>query len=165
MGLREDILADPACADALAARDCVELARIMSVGRIKLITKMITERGVRAALSITAGSQFIRMLKDASETVGVPAWLAATLTTIGLPETEHQDYADALASAYGWLRQDAGIDLSVAATRAMLDLIAASDPVMYGATITTLKALADHADPLTAQDVAEAVFNPDGSLK
>jgi bacterioferritin-associated ferredoxin len=32
MGLREDILADPACAAALAARDLNELARIMSIG-------------------------------------------------------------------------------------------------------------------------------------
>jgi hypothetical protein len=165
MGLREDILSDPECATALAARDCQELARIRSVGRVKRSTKMISERGVRAALSIAAGSHFIRLLKDASETVGVPAWLAGALTGMGVPADSHQDYADAIASAYGWLRQDSGLDLGSTATRGLLDLIAASDPSKFGPTVTTLKTLADQPDPLTAQQVAEAMFNIDGSLK
>lgn len=165
MTLRDDILADPACAAAYAARDCGEIARIRSIGRVKHPVKMITERGVRSALPIAAASQFIRLLKEASETAGIPAWLDTILGTMGVPATDRQDYADALASAYGWLRQEGGVDISADATRAMLDIIAASDPAKFGATVTAIKALSNEPDPLTAQDVAAALYNNDGSAK
>lgn len=157
MSLRDEILAK--CSPALiASRDEATIAAVISVGRVKRTSKMITERGVRAALSsIPAGSQFMRLLKVASETTGTPVWFGAVLTSVGLPEAEHQDYADALASAYGWLRQDAGLDLGASATRSMLDLIAASDPAKYGATVSTLKALADQPDPVSVQDIAHAL--------
>lgn len=165
MTLRDDILADPNCAPALAARDCTELARIRSIGRVVRASKTLTERGVRAMVPIAAGSQFIRLLKEASETVGVPGWLAGVLGAMGVPADGHQDYADAIASAYGWLRQDSGIDISAAATRGMLDLIAASNPAKFGATVALIKSLADQPHSYTAQEVAEAMFNPDGSAK
>lgn len=165
MSLRDDILADPACAAALAARDCHELARIRSIGRTNRAEKMTTERGVRSVLSIAAGSQLIRLLKDASEDLGVPTWLAGVLTAMNVPAEGQQDYADAIASAYGWLRQEGGIDVSADATRGMLDLIAASNPAKFGATVATIKALADQPNPLTPQEVADALYNPDGSLK
>ena len=165
MTLRDDILADRACDAAYAARDCTELARIRSVGRVKRVSKTVTERGVRSILPIAAGSQFIRLLKEAEETVGVPAWLAGALSAMGIQSAAHQDYADAVASAYGWLRQDSGIDISATATRGMLDIIAASNPAKFGATVATIKALADQSDPYTAQDVADAAFNADGSAK
>lgn len=165
MGLREDILADPACATAYAARDCAELARIRSIGRVMLVSKTVTERGVRSIVPIGAGSQFIRLLKESSETVGVPAWLGGVLSAMGVPPPEHQDYADAVASAYGWLRQECGLDIAAGATRGLLDIIAASNPAKFGATVAAIKALANQPAPLTPQDVAAACFNPDGSAK
>ena len=165
MTLRDDILADRACDAAYAARDCAEIARIRSIGRTKRVSKTLTERGVRALVSIAAGSQFIRLLKEASETAGVPVWLSGVLSAMGVPAAAHQDYADAVASAYGWLRQDSGIDISATATRGMLDIIAASNPAKFGATVATIKALADQPDPYTAQDVSDALYNLDGSNK
>jgi len=165
MGLREDILADRACDAAYAARDCAELARIRSIGRTALVTKTVTERGVRSLVAIGAGSQFIRLLKESSETVGVPVWLSNTLTAMGVLSADHQDYADAVASAYGWLRQEAGLDVAAGATRGLLDIIAASNSAKFGATVAAIKALAVQPAPLTSQEVATACFNPDGSAK
>jgi hypothetical protein len=126
---------------------------------------MITERGVRAALGVSAASQFLRLLKDCEETVGVPAWLGPVLTSFGIPSDLHIDYAEALGSAYGWLRQGAGIDVGSAATRGMLDIIAASDSAKFGATVSTLKALSLTPSPVSAIQVADALFDDFGNLK
>lgn len=160
-----EIRNNPACADALAARDCDALAAILSVGRTQYVTTMITERGVRAALSVPAASQFIRLLKACAEATATPEWLAATLTAVGVAPALHQDYFDAIASAYGWLRQGAGIDIGSASARGMLDIIAASDPAKFGATSATLKALASVPHPYTPLEIAEILYNPNGTDK
>lgn len=165
MTLRDEILARSDCEAAVAARDCQAIADTISVGRTQYKPTMITERGVRAALPITNASQFLKLLKEASESAGTPAWLSTVLTTIGVPTEDHSDYAEAVASAYGWLRQEAGIDISNAATRGMLDIIAASNPTKYGLAVTLIKSLAQQPVPVTARDVAVALFNDDGSAK
>lgn len=43
MGLREQVLADPACAVAYATKDCDELARIGSIGRTRTVLVAIAD--------------------------------------------------------------------------------------------------------------------------
>lgn len=162
MDIRTEVLGRSDCAAAYAARDCHALVDLLA-HRVKVVEKMITERGVRAALPMADASRLIRLLKDAAESPGVPAWLGTVLTALHVPVEQHIDYAGAVASAYGWLRQDAGLDLGSPATRAMLDLIAASDPANFGATATTLKALAEIADVPTQREVAIALYQDDGT--
>lgn len=141
----------------LVDRHDAEIANILSVGRVKHVTREITERGIRAALGVVPASRFIRLLKDASTSTSVPVWLENTLSALAIPADQHQDYADAFASAYGWLRQEAGLDIGSAATRAMLDVIAASDPVQFGAAVIAIKALAETSNPISANEVSKAL--------
>jgi hypothetical protein len=165
MTLREEILGRQDCAEFVTSKNCQAIAELLSVGRVKVKSTMITERGLRSSLSITAASQLLRLLKDCSETEGVPAWLSPLLLGLGVPESMHLDYAEAFASAYGWLRQDAGIDIGSAATQGMLDIIAASNPSKFGATVATIKTLAMTSNPVTDREVALALFNDDGTTK
>lgn len=133
------------------------VAEVLSRGRVKHVTREITERGIRAALPVVSASRFIRLLKEAAEASSVPVWLENTLTAMGVPADQHQDYADAFASAYGWLRQEAGLDIGSAATRGMLDVIAGSNPAEFGATVATIKALSEQPDPIHFNAVSDAL--------
>lgn len=165
MTLRDEILARPDCEAFVVAKDCHSIAALISVGRTTFKPTMITERGVRASLGVSAASQLIRLLKECSENPAVPDWLTTVLTAFSIPVQYHVDYAEALASAYGWLRQDAGIDIGSAATRGMLDIIAASNPSKYGASVATLKSLASVPNPVTFREVGTALYNDDGTPK
>ena len=149
----------------LAARNDVAIAAVLSTGRVKYQTKMISERGVRAALSIPAGSGLMRLFKEAAKDVAagnVPAWLPTVLTAAGVPAEMHADYAEAIGSAHGWLLQDAGLDIGSAASRQMLDLIAMSNPAKYGASTAAIKALASQPDPISFNAVSDALNIAEG---
>jgi hypothetical protein len=165
MTLKEEILSRGDCTEHIQTKNCQAIANLLSNGRVSYQSTMITERGVRAALGVSAASQFLRLLKECEEAVGVPTWLGPVLTSFGIPSGSHIDYAEALGSAYGWLRQGAGIDVGSAATRGMLDIIAASDSAKFGATVATLKALALIPNPVSAMQVANALFDDFGNLK
>ena len=160
--LRAAIHADPACAEALANKDCQALAIIRSVGRTRTISRAVTERGIRAVLPVKEASRFIVMLKELSE--GVPAWLDALLAAAGVPADEYGDYAETFSCAYVWLRQEAGLDIGVDRTRSMLDLLA-NAPGGHALAASTIKALAEVPDPYTALEIGVAVYNDDGSMK
>jgi hypothetical protein len=59
MSLRDDILGDPACAEALAARDCIELARIRSVGRTKANNLEIGNGTILSTIGLVAGNSVL----------------------------------------------------------------------------------------------------------
>lgn len=149
----------------LVTRDDVAIAKVLSNGRVKYQTKMITERGVRAAMSTTGASTLLRLFKDAAKDVAlgnIPAWLPPVLTAVGVPASMHLDYAEAIASAQNWLLQEAGVDIGSPASRQMLDLIAMSDTAKYGAAVTTLKGLASQPDPISFNDVSNALNKAEG---
>ena len=84
------------------------------------------------------------------------------LATIGLVEgnalldmvDSNQDFRHVKQLvANGWL------DVGETSVRNMIDTICTTD------TASKLKALAEVPDPLTAADVAEVLYNPDGSMK
>lgn len=137
-------------------RNDTAVAAALSVGRMTIVSHMISERGVRAALSITDAYAFLEELKSAS--TAPPAWLSPTLLAMGVPVEQHPAYADALSSAWRWLTQDAGLDVGAGAVRGMLDLIAAGVPTLETAC-AAVKSLAERPAPIHVQSVSEALNN------
>lgn len=132
--LRVRAHSDPACAAALAARDCAVLARLLSAGRTCSTDLEIGYGTVLEAIGIAAGNRLIDHIQAAVDMRHV------------VPLLEQ-----------GRLR--VGSTLVQATLRAMgADVISPAD-------VETLCALARQPDPLSAHQVAEALFHPDGSEK
>lgn len=134
MSLRDEILANPVCADALAARNCEELARIMSVGRTRANTREIGNGSILETLGIAAGNALLDVINSDATFRYVKPLVNQGRLLIGAPLV--QATVQSLASA-----------------------------VLTQEQANALCALGHEPNPYTAQDVAEAVFNPDGSLK
>lgn len=64
MTLREEILANPACAEALAARDCHALARIMSIGRKRTNSREIGNGTILEALGMSVGNSLLDVINN-----------------------------------------------------------------------------------------------------
>jgi hypothetical protein len=138
MGLREDIINNPACAEALAARDCDELAGIMSLDRKAIQTRFVTARTVLAECGVN-GAVLLDKLDAAGATTSAVKW------------------------AMVFLRQDSGLDVGHPATQYLLQALVPGS--LTQAEADQLKVLAMLPAPLTVQQIAEAIFNPDGSAK
>jgi hypothetical protein len=139
MTLHDEIISRADCADVLAARDCGELARILSIGRTKLIESNIGYGTVMETLGAENGAAFLDALTVLAATSSPVKWALKLL--------------------------DRGeLNIGAATTQAQLDALAAGG-VMPQAVADALKALAIVPDMVTPQEVADAVFNPDGSLK
>jgi len=139
MTLRDEILSRPDCADALARRDCGELAALLSVGRTKVIDYSIGYGTVLEVLGAEAGSAFLDGLTALAATSSPVKWALKLL--------------------------DRGeLNIGAEATRGQLDALAAGG-VMPHAVADALKGLAMGPDIVTAEQVADAMFNEDGSAK
>lgn len=145
----------------LDARNDVAIAQTLSVGRVKLIEHEVTYRGVRSAAGIVGGSRFKTFMQSAS--TAEPAWLRPALTAIGVPSTDHDAYAETLASAHDWLSQEAGIDVGSKESRNMLDLIAANEPALADA-VASIKKLAEISDPVQYPSVSDALNKAEGRM-
>ena len=131
MALRDEILSRPDCADALAARDCGELARILSVGRTKLVERNIGYGTVLDTLGADAGAAFLDGLTALAATSSPVKWALKLL--------------------------DRGeLNIGAAATRGQLDALAAGG-VMPQAVAEALKNLAVVPDEITATQVQTAL--------
>lgn len=146
------------------ARNDVEIAALLSAGRSVVMPRTVTARGIRAAVPIVAAVPFLALLREAAASSTVPAWLASALTAGGVPEEDYPAYLDTVACAHAWLQQEGGIDLGSSTTRAMLDLIAASDRSKFGATVTTLKALAERPAPIHFNEVSTVLNKAQGLM-
>ena len=139
MTLRDEILSRPDCADALARRDCGELAALLSVGRTKVVDLNIGYGTVLEVLGAEAGSAFLDGLTALAATSSPVKWALKLL--------------------------DRGeLNIGSPATQAQLDALAAGG-VFPQVVADALKALALAPDVVTMQQVAEEMFNPDGSQK
>lgn len=100
MALRDEIISRADCADALAARDCGELARILSVGRTKLVERNIGYGTVLDTLGADAGAAFLDGLTALAATSSPVKWALKLLDrgelNIGAAATQQQ--LDMLAS-------------------------------------------------------------------
>jgi hypothetical protein len=148
----------------LSVRNDVAIASILSTGRAVLIPRTITARGVRAAVPIVAAVRFLQLLRDLEGLAEAPAWLTAILTAMSVPEADRFAYLDTLGCAHAWLQQEAGIDLGSPTTRGMLDLLAASNPALYGTTVVTLKSLAERPDPILFPQVSDVLNKAEGRV-
>ena len=131
MTLHDEILSRPDCADALARRDCGELAALLSVGRTKVIDYSIGYGTVLEVLGAEAGSAFLDGLTALAATSSPVKWALKLL--------------------------DRGeLNIGAAATRGQLDALAAGG-VMPQAVADALKGLAIVDDPYSIQDVILAM--------
>lgn len=155
--IRDEISANPVLQNLATSQpiNTQAIADILSVGRVRVIPRHITERGVRA-LSVLPRSRhaLLQTLKDAAGTS--PAWLVPALTAAGVPTEDHAAMSDDLASAYTWLLNADGLDVGTTAARSMLDLIAAMVPAATQACLA-VKALAEEPDPITHTQVGYAL--------
>jgi hypothetical protein len=141
----------------LAHRDDVAIAAVLSVGRKALFTRTIDARGVRSALPVVDAVEFLALLRETAAASTMPSWLETMLVAMDVPADQHFAYFDTMACAHGWLQKEAGLDLGAATTRAMLNMIAASDPDRFGASTTTLKAMGERDDPVHYTAVSAAL--------
>ena len=131
MTLRDEITTRPDCADALAARDCGELARILSIGRTKVIDYSIGYGTVLEVLGAEAGSAFLDGLTALAATSSPVKWALKLL--------------------------DRGeLNIGADATQSQLDALAAGG-VMPQAVAEALKNLAVVPDEITATQVQTAL--------
>jgi len=132
--LRMRAHSDPACAVALAARDCAALAERLSIGRTCNNELEIGYGTILEEIGISAGNLLIDHIRADPDMRHVVSLLERSLVRIGSP-------------------------LVQATLRGLgADVISSTD-------VETLCALGQQPDPLTPQQVAEALFNPDGSKK
>lgn len=131
MTLHDEILSRPDCADALAARDCGELARILSIGRTKLVERNIGYGTVMDTLGAENGAAFLDGLTALAATSSPVKWALKLL--------------------------DRGeLNIGAAATQAQLDALAAGG-AMPQAVADALKGLAVLPDEITASQVQQAL--------
>ena len=145
MALLDDIRALPAA--LLAAHDTQAIANALSVGRVRLHERLISERGVLAALPVPAGDLFLKALEA----------FAATALPDGHPLAA---YHGTIARGVSWLKGE-GLDLGDPLTRTLLDTLAMAG-VIDAASVATLKALAEQPDPIDEMTVRRACWSDDG---
>lgn len=133
--------------ELLDSRSSEAIATAVNVGRVRVESRMLSERGVLSALGPTAGDAFLIALEDA----------AASADALPLPL---RGYYGAIRRAVGWLKGD-GIDVGDAVTRSLLDALAAAG-VVNAASATAIKRLAERADPVTEFDVRRAIWSDAG---
>ena len=131
MTLHDEILSRPDCADALARRDCGELAALLSVGRTKVVDLNIGYGTVLEAIGAENGAAFLDGLAAVAASSGPVKWALKLL--------------------------DRGeLNIGAAATQSQLDALASAG-VMPQAVADALKGLAVSPDEITASQVQQAL--------
>ena len=144
MALIDDIRALPA--EVLDTRDTTQIAAALPPV-VTLRERLITERGVLAALPVPAGDQFISALES---------FAAATLPD-GHPMAP---YHGTIKRGIGWLKGD-GLDVGDPLSRSLLDAMAAAG-VVNAASVATIKALGQRSEPINEMAVRLACWSHDG---
>jgi hypothetical protein len=134
--LRAMVRADQACAQPYADRDLAALAAILSQGRTRPSAVEIGNGMILQALGVEAGNKLLDHIASAAELRHVRPLLEQGRLTIGASVVQV-----ALQSFVG-----------------LPDVLTQTDADL-------LCALGLEPDPLTPQDVADALYNPDGTQK
>lgn len=131
------------------------IAGLLSTGRKRVVSRHLTERGVRTlAVQPRSRHALLQALRDAATTM--PTWLDGALQAAGVASEDRPAFADDLASAHRWLLSSDGLDVGSAAARGMLDMIAAN-VTAAAAACAAVKALAEVADPISPRQVSDAL--------
>lgn len=134
-------------ADVLATRDTVAIAAAYNADRVRVESRMVSERGVLSALGPIAGDDFLTAMETAASSAdALPAPL--------------RGYYGAIRRAVVWLKGD-GIDVGDAVTRTMLDVLAAAG-VVNAASAATIKQLGERPDPVDEIEVRRALWSDAG---
>lgn len=134
-------------AELLATRDTVAITAEFNAGRVRVESRMLSERGILSALGPTAGDAFLMALEAA----------AASAEALPAPLRSHHG---AIRRAVGWLKGD-GIDVGDVVTRSLLDAMASAG-VVNATSAAAIKRLAERADPVDEIDVRRAVWSDAG---
>lgn len=148
--IRAAIAASPELQALAAAGDTQGIADALSVGRTRLASRYITERGVIATLGTQHGEAFLQALE---------AFGTATLPD-GHPLKADQA---GIKRVLGWLKSGEGIELGDAQAQTLLGALG-SVGVVNASHAATIAALARVADPVSEWDVRVAVVADDGSI-
>jgi hypothetical protein len=143
VSLKDEILARQDCAAAVAARDITQIAQIVSNGRTATQSRYVTARTILAECS--GGGAILDKLNTASNNSALP-------------------YASTVAWAMNFLKQDSGLDVGNQVTQGLIDQLVL-DGQLDAAQGSALKQLAVLPAPVSQSDVAEALYNPDGTQK
>jgi hypothetical protein len=134
--LRSAARANEACAQPLVDRDLVELARILSSGRTRASAREIGNGTVLEVLGIVAGNKLLDHIQSAPELRYVKPLLEQGRLMIGSPVVQ-----------------------------AALQSFVALEDVLTQADADKLCALGVEPNPLTPQEIADALYNADGTEK
>lgn len=142
MTLRDEILARPDCANAIAARDLDAIVTLMSAGRTKPRRVAIDE--IQARLDSTGEWGAIEAAAADSTDPVQPA--AAAVVHVGF-KARYQN-----------------IDMALARVQQMFGALVQTKKISQ-ATFDYFNALSVEPDPVDRIQVEVALFNPDGSAK
>jgi len=134
--LRAQAHGNPACAQPLATRDLDELARILSIGRTRSSAREIGNGTILEVLGVDAGNKLL----------------------------DHIAAADELRHVRPLLEQGR-LMIGAALVQGALQSYVQLDDVITQADADKLCALGLDPSPLMPQQVAEALYNPDGTEK
>ena len=143
MTLRDEILARPDLSAAVVARDCAALADAMSVGRTR--RKLVAIADIQARLQ---GSGAWWAIKGVLQSGVTPAEVRAAAQAV-------MDVASA--------RYD-NVDMSIPLVAQMFGGLVAAG-LLPVETLAEITAMSVAYDPLSPADVADALYNPDGTFK
>jgi hypothetical protein len=137
VGLREDILANPDCATSVTAKDCQSIAVTMSIGRVRPNAVEIGNGTILQVLGIATGNALLDILM--SSAVDSPFRHVKPLLEQGR--------------------------LLIGTPLVQETLSTFVPSVISQIQCDALCALGKEPDPYTTQDIAQALFNDDGSAK
>ncbi len=142
MDIREEVLSRDDCAVAYAAKDCHELARLLSIGRTKVVLVQIAD--IQAAMMRTGIWWTVKPLLTQPDH---PAYMAAVVVS------------DVSQARYS------NLDLSLPLVTQMFSALVTAG-VMPQAFMDSLTNMGIVPDVLTQREVAIALYNDnDGSAK
>jgi hypothetical protein len=143
------VATDAEFAALVATGEDKAIADALSVGRVRHVSRLVTERGVISALGPIEGEAALQALEA----------FAATTLPDGHPlKSSHAGIARTLS----WLKPPAdGIDIGDALTRQLLSTFGALG-VLSSATVTALLALSAVPDPIGYAEVSTALAVAEG---
>ncbi|WP_300335604.1 hypothetical protein [Accumulibacter sp.] len=143
MSLRDEIQARVS-PELIAGRDSQAITDALNVGRIRLASRLITERDVLAGYA------------------DGPIAADAVLQKIEAFAQSASSLASVVRRATSWLAPGQGIDIGHPSTQLLLDQMATGG-VLGVDEAEKLKALAVEPDPVSELDVRRAIWNDDGT--
>ena len=132
----------------LADRNDIQIAAILSAGRVTLTPHEMGERGILDLLGPVDGDAFLSALESITSADQLPAPL--------------RPYYGAIRRGVSWLKTD-GLDVGSAATRSLLDGMAGAG-IVDAAAVAAIKARAEQADPINYNAVSDALNIAEGRL-